>query len=312
MNNKYVQLGIKIFRIIIPIILIYILIWKINWKEALTALRSFPVGMFIIAVLLFIFSNLLFSLRWFYLLNTAGSKDKFSYILSLVFYSLFLSNFLPTTIGGDLVKIIGVVDSKGSVSRTVQISTIIADRGFSFLSKLLLLPLTIWYFRGILTFARSDEILLSSYFLSGLPKKMRKMINKYLIAIRPWFQIKHLAIILSISWTSLMINGIAFWVIVHTLNPTISYLQVFGVMILTYFVGLLPISLNGIGVQEGSITYLLVLSGLSSSEGIAAALLTRLMSLSVSLMGGIWLLVAGRDLLSLTRNRQKDATIKEE
>ncbi len=254
----------------------------------------------------FILANILFGFRWFYLLKTIGSSEKFLKILRLVFYSLFLSNFLPTTIGGDLIKIAGMADSKQSINRTLNISTVIADRGFSFFSKVLLVPLTLWYFRDILSIARSDGLLSSSFFISKFSGKIKKLLNKYFLALKPWFEIKHLTIILSISWISLIINGLGFWVLVHSLNPSISYLQVFGVMILTYFVGILPISFNGIGVQESSITYLLVLSGLSPSEGVAAALLVRLMSIVVSLIGGLWLLVAGRDLLTFAKNQQKE------
>lgn len=297
MKSKYSATINKTLRIIIPILLIYLLIRNINWRDALLALSGFPIGMFVVAALLFILANFLFGFRWFYLLNSIGSSEKFSYILSLVFYSLFFSNFLPTTIGGDLVKVAGIMDTKASVSKTVQISTIIADRVFSFLSKLLLLPFTFWYFKDILVFARNEYILASSSFLSGLPGRIKNLIYKYLLAIRPWFQFKHLTIILGISWISLVINGVAFWAIIHTLNPAISYLQIFCVMVLTYFVGLLPISLNGIGVQESSITYLLVLIGFSTGEALAAALLLRLMSVAVSLTGGIWLLFGSNNIL---------------
>jgi hypothetical protein len=282
------------------------LLRNININDAVTTLTDFPLEQFIVAVMFFILANILFGFRWFYLLKTIGSSEKFLNIIKLVFYSLFLSNFLPTTIGGDLIKIAGIADSKQSVNRTLQISTVIADRGFSFFSKVLLAPLTLWYFRDIFSFSKPDGLLSSSIFLSTLTEKIKKILNKYFLAIKPWFEIKHLSIILSISWISLIINGLGFWVLVHSLNPSISYLQVFGVMVLTYFVGILPISFNGIGVQESSITYLLVLSGLSPSEGVAAALLVRLMSIVVSLIGGLWLLVAGRDLLNFAKNQQKE------
>ncbi len=144
-------------------------------------------------------------------------------------------------------------------------------------------------------------------FLSPLPGKLKSFIHKYFIAIKPWFQPRHLSIILGVSWMSLLVNGIAFWVIIHSLNSSITFLQVFGVMVLTYFVGLLPISLNGIGVQEGSITYLLVLIGFTPGEGVAAALLLRLMSIMVSLIGGVWLIFGSKEIFKRIKTQQNSS-----
>ena len=59
---------------------------------------------------------------------------------------------------------------------------------------------------------------------------------------------------------------------------------------LTYFVTLVPISINGLGVQELSMTFLLVqLGGLTSSESATIALLTRLLIILTSLPGAFFL-----------------------
>jgi hypothetical protein len=59
---------------------------------------------------------------------------------------------------------------------------------------------------------------------------------------------------------------------------------------LTYFVTLIPISINGLGVQELSMTFLLIqLGGLTSSESATIALLTRLLFLLTSLPGAFFL-----------------------
>jgi len=207
-----------------------------------------------------------------------------------VLYSLFLSNFLPTTIGGDLVKVAGLLFYNPEGEKSIKVSSVVADRIFSFSSKLILLPLTLWiYSRNI----KSDfqiPWLQSSFLISWIPEKIRTKIKKDFDTIRPWFSVRIIAEILLISWVSLFVNMLSFWLLIHTLNQNISALSVFCIVLLTYFASILPISINGIGVQEGSITYLLTLVGYTHAEGLAAALLIRMATLCVSLIGGILLL----------------------
>jgi uncharacterized membrane protein YbhN (UPF0104 family) len=70
----------------------------------------------------------------------------------------------------------------------------------------------------------------------------------------------------------------------------VSYWLVAGLYTLTYFVTLVPISINGLGVQELSMTFLLTqLGGLSSSESATVALLTRAMFIITSMPGAFFL-----------------------
>jgi uncharacterized membrane protein YbhN (UPF0104 family) len=94
--------------------------------------------------------------------------------------------------------------------------------------------------------------------------------------------------------------------ILEGLGIRISYWQAMSVSILSYFVALIPVAINGLGVQEGSITYLLVNLGAGTDQAIAAAFLIRIVTLGVSLLGGVWLIVGGKDLLTLARKTQEE------
>ena len=68
---------------------------------------------------------------------------------------------------------------------------------------------------------------------------------------------------------------------------------------LSYFVALIPVAINGLGLQEGSLTYLLTLQGASIEQGVTSALLIRLVTVTSSLLGGLRLLFGWRGLLML-------------
>jgi uncharacterized membrane protein YbhN (UPF0104 family) len=70
----------------------------------------------------------------------------------------------------------------------------------------------------------------------------------------------------------------------------VSYWLIAGLWSLTYFVTLVPISVNGYGVQELSLTFLLSkFGGLSHSESLTIAVLIRLLFIITSLPGAFFL-----------------------
>ena len=83
---------------------------------------------------------------------------------------------------------------------------------------------------------------------------------------------------------------LAVYLLLLGIDHHVSYWLVAGLYTLTYFVTLVPISINGLGVQELSMTFLLTqLGGLSPSESATVALLTRLLFIITSLPGAFFL-----------------------
>ncbi len=70
-----------------------------------------------------------------------------------------------------------------------------------------------------------------------------------------------------------------------------------GLSSATYFVTLLPISINGLGVQELVMSYLYVtFAGISPSSGLTLALLYRILQMLASLPGAMFIpdIMAGK------------------
>jgi len=62
-----------------------------------------------LAVLIFSFAVLITAIRWQILLRVQGIKLSFSPICKLTYIGFFFSNFLPTVVGGDVVKLVYVI-----------------------------------------------------------------------------------------------------------------------------------------------------------------------------------------------------------
>jgi hypothetical protein len=68
-----------------------------------------------------------------------------------------------------------------------------------------------------------------------------------------------------------------------------------GVTVITYFLTLLPISVNGYGLREVAITALYLPLGASLEQAAILAIITRFLSMLATIPGALWLsqVVAG-------------------
>jgi hypothetical protein len=83
---------------------------------------------------------------------------------------------------------------------------------------------------------------------------------------------------------------ITMYILIEGLGSHADFWLVAGLWCLTYFVTLVPISINGYGIQELSLTYLLSsIAGLSAAASLTVAVLIRVLYTGVSLVGAFYL-----------------------
>ena len=79
-------------------------------------------------------------------------------------------------------------------------------------------------------------------------------------------------------------------ILIEGMGETLGFWQIAGIWSLTYFITLLPISINGLGLQEVTITNLYtLLGGLSPATSISLAIILRLVWLVASLPGALFI-----------------------
>src|SRR5262245_19006934 len=105
---------------------IVVLLREEGWRDVLQAFRQIKKIDLVWAALLFLIARLSVVGRWYALLRSGGVKMRIQDSMALTFTSLFASNFLPTTIGGDLVRLAGAVQM--GFDRAVCLASIAADR----------------------------------------------------------------------------------------------------------------------------------------------------------------------------------------
>jgi len=268
---------------ILALALLIVLIQEEGDGQLFSALRRVSVGYFLAAVVALTISRLFAAARWHILLKSAGVGISFLRSVMLTFTGNFSSNFLPTTIGGDVVRLAGAMQL--GYDRAVCVASLVADRLIGLAGMSIALPL------GLVPVFSLGNGVTQSVAFSALIQKGVDFAKRTFESFSIWLK-KPLALSGSLLATfgNMVFIYLSVYLLLLGIDHHVSYWLVAGLYTLTYFVTLVPISINGLGVQELSMTFLLTqLGGLSSSESATVALLTRAMFIITSMPGAFFL-----------------------
>ena len=277
------QMVIRVAGSLLALVLLLILIQEEGDGELFSALRRVSLPYFFLALLALLVSRMFAASRWYILLRSAGVEISFLRAVMLTFTGNFSSNFLPSTIGGDVVRLGGTMQM--GYDRAICLASLVVDRLIGMAGMILASPL------GLIPLFSMDGGLVQSISLAGLLQKGRDFAKRTLEAFSIWLKRPAglggalLATLGNQAFIYLMI-----YLLLLSIGHHLSFWLVAGMYTLTYFVTLVPISINGLGVQELSMTFLLVqLGGLAQSESATIALLTRALFVFTSLPGAFFL-----------------------
>jgi hypothetical protein len=275
-------------------LLLYLLSQQ-GWSEILLAIRQISWWRFVLSFILVMISRFAVAGRWHTLMHSAGTGITPPQSLRLTFAMLFASNFLPTTIGGDVVRLAGAI--RLGFDEAVSVASLVVDRLVGMAGMATALPFAI---PGLITQSLSSTASpsLASAWLHPLVQKLRRFFQEILQAISIWLK-KPASLLGSygFTWVHMLSTFTTVWLLLTGMGEQISFWMVMGLWSLTYFVTLLPISINGMGVQELAMTYFYVaIGGISPASGLTLAFLMRILQMVASLPGALFIpdIMAGR------------------
>lgn len=267
---------------LLAILLLAILIREESSAEIISALRNIDPVYFIFSILVMFTSRIFVVTRWHILLRSANVSIPFLRTSMITFTGLFSSNFLPTTIGGDVVRLTGAMQL--GYDRAICLASLVADRLIGMTGMLFTLPL------GLIPVLSPSNGFLAVNLVAGI-EKIKSFFNRILNAFSIWLQ-KPRALILSLLATlgNMACIFASIYLLAEGMSDHLSYWVIAGLWSLTYFVTLIPISINGFGVQELSLTFLFSnIGGLSNAESLTIAILIRILFIITSLPGAFFL-----------------------
>lgn len=281
MKNR--QRIVELIGTLLAISLLVYLLETDGWGEIVTAMRQIHLMDLLWVTLLFIISRIAVALRWHVLLKSGGIDIRFKDSLGLTFTGLFASNFLPTTVGGDLVRLAGAMQL--GYDRAVCLASIAADRLIGMLGMAMTVPIGLVHSWN--TIQSSQALLSGASFL----RKPIAFIKRTLSIFTIWLKNpSSLIISLVFTWVHMLCLFGSIYLFVDDLGSHISFWMIAGLWSLTYFITLMPISINGYGLQELSFTFLMShVAGLTPAMSLTVAILIRAYFIIASLPGAVFM-----------------------
>ncbi len=294
---------IRIARVGVSLALMGVIFYRMDLSQFVGLMRGADVRFLAMATGLVIVGLVIGAYRWQRLLIALGIPVPLRTLVSSYFVGLFFNNFLPTSMGGDVVRIYDVAQYSRRPSASA--ASVIAERALSSLAQglIALLGLALGYdvakrFSGeiIALFAVLCLILLALIFGDRWARKLRlpdfRSLKSKIMGVLDSisFCLRSKSLALWVVFISLFFHAVIVlinYAILEALGANVSLVYCFLVIPLILFITLLPVSINGLGIREWAYIYFFGRLGLSMTGAVAASLMFFFLLILVSLIGGV-------------------------
>ena len=260
---------------------------------------------------LFLISLIVLSFRWQILVTGYGLKIPTRVLFKYYLIGLFFNNFLPTGIGGDVLRIYNLIQSSGN--RTVSFASVITERILGISSTLILALISILLLHEefknnlILYIVAGLIVLVGLFFIMTFNKKVSvfigfftkritlfrlgERIEKFLDAIRFYSDTKIVYVkILMVSLFGQILIIVKVYCLALALGIQVNPIVIFLVVPITIMLSMLP-SINGIGFRDGGYVILLAKVGVSKAAALSLSFLALFIPVLISISGGVLFLL---------------------
>ena len=303
--RKLIFLALKI---LVSISLLIFLFRKADIGNVWLLMQSMDFLLFMFVVFLYAVSQLISTYRWSLFLPNAGINILFLKLVSLYYIGMFFNIFLPTAVGGDVVKSYYLYKFSGRGGNSL--ASVFLDRftGFFALVTIAVVSLVFGYGYVKETYVPFFIITLASVFflsslilwnrglhnwalvitgkikLFGINEKIESFYNAIMLYKgEPVVLLKAFGVSFIIQFMSITI----FYLISKGLDMTVSIGYFFLFVPIAVTISMIPISLSGLGLREGAFVYLFTKVGATDAQALTVSLASFAVTVLLGLIGGI-------------------------
>src|SRR3990170_8967752 len=303
--KRYIFLIIKIF---VSIALLIFLFKKADMGNVWAIMQSMNFLILAAVALLYAVSQIISTYRWSLFLPNAGIHVPFLKLVSLYYVGMFFNIFLPSAIGGDVVKSYYLYKFSGKGGNSL--ASVFLDRftGFFALVTIAVVSLIFGYGYVKETYVPFFIITLASVFflsslilwnrglhnwalvitgkikLFGINEKIESFYNAIMLYKgEPVVLLKAFGVSFIIQFMSITI----FYLISKGLDMTVSIGYFFLFVPIAVTISMIPISLSGLGLREGAFVYLFTKVGATDAQALSISLSIFGVMVMLGLIGGI-------------------------
>jgi uncharacterized membrane protein YbhN (UPF0104 family) len=284
----------KYLRAVVSLGVLSWLAWRMDWGRLVHAFAQLHLEFWAAAVLLYLVTQLVSGWRWQLLarpLGFGGSVWKFT---SLYFVGMFFNLLLPTSVGGDVVRAWYLDNRPGQ--RLHSMLSVLVDRASGLILLIVIAcvavsvapstlpPWTVWsvWSTAACAFVGLAALPLLAHWGSRFAR-LRESIDSCRLYLR------YPLLLLGTSILSFLVQGanvVLVWLLGRALEAPVPGSYYWILVPMVSLITLLPISMNGMGIREGSTVLFLAPFGVPRDTAVCLAILWFSVYTAVSVVGG--------------------------
>lgn len=292
----------KWIKIIVALALLSLLFMGVHWDEVLSKISRFTWDIILIGLLGIAVQFLVCTYRWRWSLRLHGLVFSYAYLWKVYCIGFFFNNFLPSAIGGDAYRVYRTQSATGKKLRSV--SAVLVERVVGLLAMLAIGAV------GALFLVKSHSIALTYLSVMGAGAVAGVVFLGVIWA--GWLgplvtRLKRFAIFdaleanaryifhWSVDWIVIIMASVVFqltaagilFVLFRGIGNDMGFAQCALIAAAAGLASVLPISINGIGVVEGSIAGSAIALGADYDSALLVAIALRILILPANALCGL-------------------------
>lgn len=310
---------IWILKIVVSGGLLYVLVSRVPEPSRIWSLmRSASIPWLLVALALYLVMILVSAWRWTSLLGAQHVQVPFSTLVQSYLVATFFNNFLPSNIGGDVVRIRDTAPFAGS--KTLATTIVLVDRGIGLLGLIFVAAV------GATVTARGSEkigpigpsvlwALLAGALIVAIsamlfPHGVAALLRPLRLIHQEWVEVRIERLTTALAKfrdaTGALANGFIASVLVQAIlvgfyasiaqalhvNAPVEHIAV--VVPLSFIVQMLPVSVGGLGVREATFSYYFTRFGETLETALALSLVGGALTMLFSVSGAVASLMRSR------------------
>jgi uncharacterized membrane protein YbhN (UPF0104 family) len=288
----------KHLRLVISAALLAVLAWRTDWARIGQAFQQLRLELWLAAVVLYLVTQVVSGFRWQLMSKPVGFHGSLWQFTGFYFIGMFFNLLLPTSVGGDVIRAWYVARMDGRTGRRMTaFLSVLVDRVSGLIVLLLIacvaavvcpLELPAWVLGSVWGMAGgvAGTLVLTPIVvrLTARFDRLRRLADAGRVYLR------HPRLLLGTAGLSLVVqaaNVALVWLLDLAIGAHVPASFYWILVPMVSLLTLLPISLNGMGIREGSMIWLLAPLGVTRDTALCLAILWFSVLTAVSLCGGL-------------------------
>jgi uncharacterized membrane protein YbhN (UPF0104 family) len=296
-------------KIVVSVALLWLLISRIDIGRLWTYARHASPSWLLLALALYFVSICISVARWGRLLHTQHVPIPDTRLMKSYLVSMFYNNFLPSNIGGDVIRIADT--SKAAGSRTLATTVVFVDRlvglmGLAFVAAIgasaarvrppgPVGPAALWGGLGAVTIACAPALL--------KPESLEWVLRPLRVIHAEWIdkRVAHLTTALEkfragmatlvlcfVASIAVQVALVFFYAsIAHSMGIPISAWNLATIVPISFIVQMLPLSINGFGLREATFGFYFTHLGLPLESALIVSFVGAALMMAFSVSGAV-------------------------